>query len=305
MERPRKADSLLCLMSYFWWYHPVNGNQILLCKRGFPGGSDGKESACNAGDLGSIPGSGRSPGEGNGYPLQYSCLERSLDRGAWWAQAIGLQRIGRDWVTNTHTPCIEDTVSGLVASKEVHKILREQQCRVSNAGVSPCLRCLLKTFLRGGGICLGLEANILFVIFPYSRSKYMSGECNLLGSVSSKRRFEATDDKALDASQLLDSPCYSSRTAQFYLENKGKYILEAWGQADPKGAKRREREKIREKKREPRPFGSCFYVFSPPPGPALCKLGWPRVLFALPEVLTPVLGTSFVLFSWAFPFLAL
>ena len=53
--------------------------------RGFPGGSAGKESACNAGDLGLIPGSGRSLGEGNGYPLQYSCLENSMDRGAWWA----------------------------------------------------------------------------------------------------------------------------------------------------------------------------------------------------------------------------
>ena len=50
---------------------------------GFPGGSDGKASACNAGDLGSIPGSGRSPGEGNGIPLQYSCLENSMDGGAW------------------------------------------------------------------------------------------------------------------------------------------------------------------------------------------------------------------------------
>ena len=47
----------------------------------FPGGSNGKESACNAGDVSSIPGSGRSPGEGNGYPLQYSCLENSIDRG--------------------------------------------------------------------------------------------------------------------------------------------------------------------------------------------------------------------------------
>ena len=49
----------------------------------FPGGGDGKESACNAGDLGSIPRSGTSPEEGNGYPLQYSCLEKSMDRGAW------------------------------------------------------------------------------------------------------------------------------------------------------------------------------------------------------------------------------
>ena len=52
--------------------------------RGFPGGSEVKASACNAGDPGSIPGSGRSPGEGNGNPLQYSCLENSMDRGAWW-----------------------------------------------------------------------------------------------------------------------------------------------------------------------------------------------------------------------------
>ena len=50
---------------------------------GFPGGSDDKEYAFHAGDLGLIPGSGRSPGEGNGYPLQYSCLENPMDRGAW------------------------------------------------------------------------------------------------------------------------------------------------------------------------------------------------------------------------------
>ena len=50
---------------------------------GFPGGSDGKETAYSVGDLGSIPESGRSPGEGNGNLLQYSCLENSMDRGAW------------------------------------------------------------------------------------------------------------------------------------------------------------------------------------------------------------------------------
>ena len=52
---------------------------------GFPDGSAGKESACKVGYLGSIPGLGRSPGEGNGYPLQYSGLENSMDRGVWWA----------------------------------------------------------------------------------------------------------------------------------------------------------------------------------------------------------------------------
>ena len=60
--------------------------------KGFAGGSDSKESACNAGDLGSIPGSGRSPGEGNGNPLQYSCLENSMDRGAWWATVHGVAK---------------------------------------------------------------------------------------------------------------------------------------------------------------------------------------------------------------------
>ena len=52
---------------------------------GFPGGSDGKESACNTGDLGSIPGSRKSHGEGNSNPLQYSCLGNPMDRGHWWA----------------------------------------------------------------------------------------------------------------------------------------------------------------------------------------------------------------------------
>ena len=56
------------------------------------GGSDGKASAYNAGDLGSIPGLGRSPGEGNGNPLQYSCLENPMDRGAWWATAHGVAK---------------------------------------------------------------------------------------------------------------------------------------------------------------------------------------------------------------------
>ena len=57
---------------------------------GFPGDSDRKESACNAGVLDSIPGSGRSPGEGNGNPLQYSCPENPTDRGACWARVHGV-----------------------------------------------------------------------------------------------------------------------------------------------------------------------------------------------------------------------
>ena len=62
----------------------------MLFSLGFPGGSDGRESACNVGDLGLIPGSGRSPGERHGNPLQYSCLGNPTDRGAWWATVHGV-----------------------------------------------------------------------------------------------------------------------------------------------------------------------------------------------------------------------
>jgi len=66
----------------------------------FPVGSDSKESACkNAGDLGLIPGLGRSPGEGNGDPLQYSCLENSTDTGAWQVTVHGVTK-SRMWLSN-------------------------------------------------------------------------------------------------------------------------------------------------------------------------------------------------------------
>ena len=67
--------------------------EVLQLFIGAPGGSDGKESACSAGDLGSIPVSGRSPGVGNGNPPQYSCLENSVDGGAWWATVHGVTNI--------------------------------------------------------------------------------------------------------------------------------------------------------------------------------------------------------------------
>ena len=66
---------------------------------GLPGGSDCKASACNAGDPGSIPGSGRSPGEGNGNPLQYSCLENSMDGGAWKATVHGVAK-NQTWLSD-------------------------------------------------------------------------------------------------------------------------------------------------------------------------------------------------------------
>ena len=66
-------------------YSGSPNNCLYYSSGGFPGGSDSQESACNAGDLGSIPGSRRSPGGGHVSPLQYSCLENPMDRGAWQA----------------------------------------------------------------------------------------------------------------------------------------------------------------------------------------------------------------------------
>ena len=66
--------------------------QQCLSLQGLPGGSDGKISACNAEDLGATPGLERSPGEGNGSPLQYSCLENPMDRGAWRATVLGVMK---------------------------------------------------------------------------------------------------------------------------------------------------------------------------------------------------------------------
>ena len=67
----------------------------IISQEGFPGGSEGKASARNVGNLGSIPESGRSPGEGNGNQLQYSCLENSMDREAEWAKVHGLTESDR------------------------------------------------------------------------------------------------------------------------------------------------------------------------------------------------------------------
>ena len=79
----RRKTQLSCARVHKFWVVKI---VLSLCAlRGFPAGSDGRASVCNGGDPGLIPRSGRSPGEGNGNPLQYSCLENSMDGGAWWA----------------------------------------------------------------------------------------------------------------------------------------------------------------------------------------------------------------------------
>ena len=76
---------------------------LIVHLKDFPSGSASKESACNAGDAGSIPGLGRSPGEGNGNPLQYCCLGNPMDRGAWWAT---VQEVEKHWAPLSNRACM-------------------------------------------------------------------------------------------------------------------------------------------------------------------------------------------------------
>ena len=96
---PLHPPPRFCLNILPCWLHPVSSQDLYpsihfislytFQSKGFPGGSDGKESACGVGDTDSIPGSGRSPGEANEDPLQDSCLENPTDRRAWWATVQG------------------------------------------------------------------------------------------------------------------------------------------------------------------------------------------------------------------------
>ena len=94
-----------------------NGEFLLVREqRDFPGGSDGKASVYKVGDLGSSPGLGKSPGEGNGNPLQYYCLENPMDRGAWWATVHGVEK-SRTWLSDfTFTFCHK---GGVICISEV------------------------------------------------------------------------------------------------------------------------------------------------------------------------------------------
>ena len=96
----------------------------------FPGGSDGKASAFNVGDLGSMPRSGRSPGEGNDNPLQYSCLENSTDGGAWWATVHG--------VANSWTQLRDFTHSGTICINASNSYVKFETCkRICCLGILP------------------------------------------------------------------------------------------------------------------------------------------------------------------------
>ena len=92
----QQSDSVICIYTFFPFLFL---KPLTLGPWGFPCCSFDKESAYNAGDWGSIPGSGLSPGEGNGNPLQFSCLENPMEREAWQATVNGFARVGYDLAT--------------------------------------------------------------------------------------------------------------------------------------------------------------------------------------------------------------
>ena len=116
---------------------------------GFPGGSDGKESACNAGDRGLIPRLGRSPGKGNGNPFGYSCLENPMDRGAWRAIVHGL---AKSW---TQLSDYESESHAVVSnSLQPHGLYSPWNSPGKNTGVG--CHCLLQEILPTQGSNPGL-----------------------------------------------------------------------------------------------------------------------------------------------------
>ena len=102
-------------------FYPCN-LKCHFCSCDFPGGSDSKESACNVRDPGLIPGSGRSPGEENGNPLQYSWLENSIDRGVWQATVHGVTRSWRQLINSSNKPFVPLTSQCLLPREFTSKL---------------------------------------------------------------------------------------------------------------------------------------------------------------------------------------
>ena len=122
----------------------INDNCVkCMHQLGFPWSSVGKESACNAGDLGSIPRSRRSPGEENGNPLQYFCPENLMDRGAWWAVVYGVGRVGHNLATKSPPP---SSIIKFITGLPWWSSGWESACQCRRGGLDPWSKCLREGF---------------------------------------------------------------------------------------------------------------------------------------------------------------
>ena len=182
--------------------YPQNGSSYPL-DRDIPGGSDGKESACNAGDTDSIPESGRSPGERSGNPLEYFCMVNFMDRRAWRATVNGSQRVGCNWGTNTHTHQLDQfssvTQLGLTLSNPmdcstpgipVHYQLAELAQLMSIESVMPSNHLILYHPLSLSNLSQhhGLFPSVLYIRWPkyWSFSFRISPSNKYIGLISFK-----------------------------------------------------------------------------------------------------------------------
>ena len=139
------ASALVLLMNIQDWFLLGLTGLIFLLSKGLSRiffnttvqkhGSDGKESTCNAGDQGSIPELGRCSGEGNGYPFQYSCLENSMERGAWWATVHKVLK-SWTWVNDSHPHTPPHTFI-LLPWLPVAQMVKESACNAGDLGLIP------------------------------------------------------------------------------------------------------------------------------------------------------------------------
>ena len=169
------------LSSPTWNHYRLLSTSNSEASMGFPGGSDGKESACHARDQGSIPGSGRSSEEGNGNPLQYSCLENSLDRWIWRATVHGVAR-SQIQLSDWHFHKIQPLIKGEVSSPG--RLPRGLKLSSACLGLQFCL---IQTPKLHSGSAMGFLscASCLISFFSFSLSASISLSFSLSSNFSS------------------------------------------------------------------------------------------------------------------------
>ena len=145
-------------------------------------GSAGKESTCNAGVLGSIPGLGRSSGEGNGNPLEYSCLENPMDRGGWWATVHGVARVRCDVATTAPPPPLLICILAQSDQSKVWEKSLSLSLSLTSSPVCQALLCQWSTL--SWVIFFSLHSLLGFWVYYVKKAHRFSVQCLLYKSCS-------------------------------------------------------------------------------------------------------------------------